>query len=199
MGTTLMKRIYPMKYSSILSIAGCALLLFSGCQKKSDSNMWDDNQTGAKYRNNSSSLWGSSGAGDLQSTSQDDFIALSDDDLKTQFADLAVAQPSHSLGEGGLPGADAFQNPTGELAAVFHPLFFNTDEHTLKSKESIDAIRSMAEYLKAHPHIAIIVEGHADERGPEAYNLSLGARRANYIRSHGPQPRIVGSKPPRSL
>ncbi len=29
----------------------------------------------------------------------------------------------------------------------------------------------------------MFVEGHTDERGPEAYNLSLGARRANYVRT----------------
>ena len=27
------------------------------------------------------------------------------------------------------------------------------------------------------------VEGHTDERGPEAYNLSLGTRRANSVRT----------------
>ena len=29
----------------------------------------------------------------------------------------------------------------------------------------------------------VIIEGHCDERGPEAYNLALGTRRANYVRS----------------
>jgi len=41
----------------------------------------------------------------------------------------------------------------------------------------------MATYLKAHPHTYVIVEGHCDERGPEAYNLALGTRRAQHVRS----------------
>ena len=33
--------------------------------------------------------------------------------------------------------------------------------------------------LRANPEVALRVEGHPDERGPEKYNLSLGLRRAN--------------------
>ncbi len=44
-------------------------------------------------------------------------------------------------------------------------------------------MEKVAEYLKSHPNVYLFVSGHCDERGPEAYNLSLGARRANYVRS----------------
>ncbi|MBI3236675.1 MAG: OmpA family protein, partial [Chlamydiales bacterium] len=42
----------------------------------------------------------------------------------------------------------------------------------------------MASYLKAHPNVYLFVTGHCDERGPEAYNLALGTRRANYVRGY---------------
>ncbi len=46
-----------------------------------------------------------------------------------------------------------------------------------------------AEWLKANPNFLLLIEGHCDERGTEAYNLALGDRRAkstlNYLISQG--------------
>jgi len=157
-------------------------LFSTGCQKKSG-NMWDDNQTtGAKYQQDKSTaaLWDSSKEG---GPIDEDFIPLNDDDLRNQFADSAVHAPSRELGEKGMPSADQFEVPRGELASIFAPVFFNTDEHTLKNKEYLAAIHRAAAYLKAHPKTYVIVEGHCDERGPEAYNLALGTRRSSYVRS----------------
>ncbi|MGH2611828.1 MAG: OmpA family protein, partial [Rhabdochlamydiaceae bacterium] len=113
----------------------------------------------------------------------EDFIPLNDDDLKNQFADAAIPAPSRELGERGMPSADQFEAPRGELASIFTPVFFNTDEHTFKNQEHLNAIHRAAAYLKAHPKTYVIVEGHCDERGPEAYNLALGTRRSSYVRS----------------
>lgn len=176
-----------MKKSTLLPFLTCTLaLLFStSCQKKSG-NMWDDNQTvGSKYsRQNADGLWGNAlESSDSLEAPTEDFIALNDEDLKAQFADGAVPQPSRDLGEGGLPNANQFQTPTGELASILRPVFFNTDDHILRGKESLSHIQKIANYLTAHPNIYVVVEGYCDERGGEAYNLSLGARRANYVRS----------------
>jgi len=174
-----------MKKSQLLGIS-IALLLAAGCQKRSG-NIWEDNQTGAKYSHeNAASLWGNSSSGENDSLAgpvQEDFVPLSNEDLKHQFADGAIPQPSKELGEAGMPSADQFSSPSGELASVFHPVFFNTDDHILRGKDYLETINRMAAYLKEHPNVAIIVEGHADERGPEAYNQALSARRANYVRT----------------
>ncbi|MBI4593712.1 MAG: peptidoglycan-associated lipoprotein Pal, partial [Candidatus Rokubacteria bacterium] len=46
-----------------------------------------------------------------------------------------------------------------------------------------------AAWLKAHPGSSVLIEGHADERGTNEYNLALGDRRAkasmSYMVSHG--------------
>ncbi len=165
----------------------CALLA-TGCQNRSG-NIWDDNQTvGDKYKSgnqNSSALWdNNSNKGDgLAGPVDEEFIPLNEDDLKTQFAERSVPQPSRGLGEGGIPSVEHFDNPKGELASIFKPVFFSTDEHTVKSKEYMESIRRIASYMKAHPSTYVIVEGYCDERGPEAYNLSLGTRRASSVRS----------------
>lgn len=170
-----------------LALGAFALLLSTGCQKRSG-DMWEENQTGAKYsQKNAASLWGNNTAvvesDSFTGPSSEAFVPLNDEDLKAQFADGAVPQPSSELGEHGMPSVDQFGIPTGELASVLKPVFFNTDDHILRGKDSLETINRIAAYLKAHPNTYIIVEGHCDERAGEAYNLALGSRRANYVRS----------------
>jgi peptidoglycan-associated lipoprotein len=165
---------------------GLCAILATGCQKKSG-NIWEDNQTGGQYiKKNTSALWDTiTGKGDgLAGPIEEQFVPLNEDDLKTQFAESPIVpQPSRDLGEGGVPRAEQFDSPKGDLASVFRPVFFNTDEFTVKNKDYMESIHRMAAYLKTHPNTYVIIEGHCDERGPEAYNLSLGTRRANHIRS----------------
>lgn len=164
-----------------IAVACSSLSLFvSSCSKKSKT--WDDSTASGSYRyKHSQSLWGNDGQGDEMA--QEDFIPLRDEDLKSQFADGAIPQAKNDLGMGGVPGMDQFRTPSAELAAIFSQLHFNTDDHILRSKEALAAVDRIGAYLKNHPNMLVVVEGHCDERGPEAYNLSLGARRANYVRS----------------
>ncbi len=167
----------------------CSLVsvLITGCNKKSG-GVWDDAKTSSSFKDNGRDLWGNDGLaqGDnFIGPSNEDFIPLQEEDLKAQFADGAIPQPKHSPGEpgSGLPGIDRFHIPTAALASVFRTVYFNTDDHILRGQEHLATIDRAATYLKEHPHTYIFITGHCDERGPEAYNLSLGARRANYVRS----------------
>ena len=45
-----------------------------------------------------------------------------------------------------------------------------------------NALKAQARFLQANPDYTITVEGHADERGTDEYNLALGERRANAAR-----------------
>ena len=47
----------------------------------------------------------------------------------------------------------------------------------------MDRIRAIAAYMKRNPGTYLFVEGHCDERGAEAYNLALGAKRSNSVRN----------------
>lgn len=176
MGTTMNKNVLR-----ITLLCGSLCLLFTSCSKKNKT--WDERTGSYKYRN-SQSLWGGDGldGDELAGPSREDFVPLKDEDLKSQFADGAIPQSKLELGSG-MPGIDQFRAPTAELASIFRNLQFNTDDHILRGKEYLEAVDRIASYLKSHPQTYIVVEGHCDERGPEAYNLSLGARRANFIRT----------------
>ena len=183
-----MKKAYPWM------IFACSIvcIVATGCQKKNN-GVWDDNKVAGKLKTNDSrTLWGNDTEQSLAfeedgfaGPSNEDFITLKDDDLKNQFADGAIPQPIATPGEqgSGLPGISRFQDPSLNMASIFKNVYFNTDDHILRGKESLAILENISTYLKAHSNTYIFVEGHCDERGPEAYNLSLGARRANYVRT----------------
>ncbi len=57
---------------------------------------------------------------------------------------------------------------------------FDFDKYVL-SPEAQSAVQYNSEILKRYPNVAIIVEGHCDERGTPEYNLALGERRAGAV------------------
>ncbi len=45
-------------------------------------------------------------------------------------------------------------------------------------------LKANAEWLKANPSARVEIEGHADERGTNEYNLALGAKRAQAAKDY---------------
>lgn len=56
-------------------------------------------------------------------------------------------------------------------------IFYNFDQYDLRS-EAREMLKRNADWLKANPSVRVEIEGHADERGTNEYNLALGAKRA---------------------
>jgi peptidoglycan-associated lipoprotein len=73
-------------------------------------------------------------------------------------------------------------------AEVFKPIYFAFDQSTL-GDEGKAAAEAIARFLQEFPEVTVRVEGHADERGTNEYNLALGERRAQavqqYLSSYG--------------
>ena len=61
--------------------------------------------------------------------------------------------------------------------------FFEFDSFAL-SVDAQDALAVTAAWMRTHPDVALMIEGHADERGTQQYNLALGERRANIARDY---------------
>lgn len=66
-------------------------------------------------------------------------------------------------------------------ATLEQVVYFDYDESTLRS-DSESTLRAKAEILRSSPSVRIRIEGHADERGTNEYNLALGNARAESVR-----------------
>ncbi len=81
-----------------------------------------------------------------------------------------------------LPGMDAdklfFQKVDG-----LSPIYFGFDSSSLDTPALAD-VRAASDLLKTDPKAIVQIEGHADERGTQEYNLALGERRAQSVRNH---------------
>lgn len=117
-----------------------------------------------------------------------DFVPLQDqanDDIA--MGDYLAIQPRETPGEPGssIPSIQSFEDPSTipELAGIFKTLYFEYDSSLIKGESNLRIIHQIADYLRTHQYVYVFLEGHTDERGPQAYNLALGSRRANTVRN----------------
>ena len=62
-------------------------------------------------------------------------------------------------------------------------VYFDLDQSSIRD-EARAALSTNADWLKRWTNTRISIEGHCDERGTAEYNLGLGERRANAVRSY---------------
>lgn len=68
-------------------------------------------------------------------------------------------------------------------SGVLKPVFFAYDSIVL-TEEARGILQKNVEYLKKRPSTKVMVEGHADSRGTNEYNLALTERRAAAVRDY---------------
>jgi peptidoglycan-associated lipoprotein len=89
------------------------------------------------------------------------------------------------------PGAPA-RRPPAEFQPVeaLKDIHFDFDKYDIRPGDA-KILDENARWMKANPSYLILIEGHADERGTNEYNLALGERRAksaiNYLVAQGVQ------------
>lgn len=66
--------------------------------------------------------------------------------------------------------------------ALSEIVYFEYDSEQLTA-EAEEKLRNKAIILRANPGVNVIVAGHADERGSTEYNLTLGQRRAEAVKT----------------
>lgn len=62
-------------------------------------------------------------------------------------------------------------------------VYFDFDKYDLRA-DARTTLKANADWLKANPSARVEIEGHADERGTNEYNLALGAKRAQSARDY---------------
>ena len=81
----------------------------------------------------------------------------------------------------GTPLSPGRTGPVTPAAAPLKDIFFDYDESVIRDDQKAALDENVA-WLKANPGAKITIEGHADERGTNEYNLGLGDRRAKATR-----------------
>lgn len=68
-------------------------------------------------------------------------------------------------------------SPTPSGGAGIADIFFDFDQYAIR-KDAQPTLEANAAWIRNAPSKSILIEGHCDERGTQAYNLVLGEKRA---------------------
>ncbi|PSJ62317.1 peptidoglycan-associated lipoprotein Pal [Pseudaminobacter soli (ex Li et al. 2025)] len=101
------------------------------------------------------------------------------------LAGCASKKTPNSAADLGLGGAGAATPGSAQdfTVNVGDRIFFDTDSTSIRA-DAQGILARQAQWLNKYSQYAIVVEGHADERGTREYNLALGARRAAATRDY---------------
>ena len=159
----------------------CSIIVapFIGCGKKVTSS------TGEA----ASSSKGRSATGPVEKITPDTMATFPEEKSSSTTMDTArepveAAAPTSIAGGGTEPGAAppaALSAPSG-VAPSGEPLslgdiFFDFDQHMIR-RDAQATLSANAAWINSRSGKAVVIEGHCDERGTQAYNLVLGEKRA---------------------
>ena len=84
---------------------------------------------------------------------------------------------------GGNVGAPAPGSEQDFVVNVGDRVYFDLDSYSVRP-EAQPRLDAQAAWLARYPQVTVRIEGNADERGTREYNLALGARRAEAVRTY---------------
>jgi len=82
----------------------------------------------------------------------------------------------------GVAGAATPGSQQDFVVNVGDRVFFESDQSDL-SPQAVATLEKQVQWLQMYNQYSFTIEGHADERGTREYNIALGARRAQAVRS----------------
>ncbi|VDC50819.1 peptidoglycan-associated lipoprotein Pal [Brevundimonas mediterranea] len=102
-----------------------------------------------------------------------------------ETAPAGPAYPTAPTGPvtGGNMGAAAPGTEQDFVVNVGDRIYFDLDSYDVRS-EAMPRLDAQAQWLQRYPQVTVRIEGNADERGTREYNLALGARRAEAVRTN---------------
>jgi peptidoglycan-associated lipoprotein len=132
-----------------------------------------------------------SAAAPVETISPESMITVPDDRSATQetarpLVDPAPAPPAESTPS--VPPALLTETPPASNPPAAPPapadeivsladVFFDFDQYTIR-RDAHSVLSANAAWINSRPGKAVVIEGHCDERGTQAYNLVLGDKRA---------------------
>jgi peptidoglycan-associated lipoprotein len=85
--------------------------------------------------------------------------------------------------DGGALGAAVPGSEQDFVVNVGDRVYFDLDSYEVRT-DAYPRLDAQVAWLQRYPQVTVRIEGNADERGTREYNLALGARRAESVRSY---------------
>lgn len=154
---------------STMSLIAAALILVAGCGKKVTSS-----------------------SGDTASE------RVKPEAIATAPSDQRPSAPGGPTAPGGMdatrstPGAQGQTGLPGS-GSELQDIYFDYDRFTVRA-DGVQPMEQNARWLRAHKGQNVLIEGHCDERGTQAYNLVLGEKRARSAKRYLEDLGIPGSQ-----
>jgi len=178
------QRVIPRVISAVLF---CSIIVapFIGCGKKVTSS------TGEAV----SSSKGKSATGPVEKITPDTMATFPEEKSGRTTMDTArepveAVPPTSSAGGGTDLGASppaALSVPSGAApsgeALGLEDIFFDFDQYTIR-RDAQSTLSANAAWINGRSGRAVVIEGHCDERGTQAYNLVLGEKRARSVKRY---------------
>ena len=164
----------------ISAVLLCSIIVapFIGCGKKVTSSTGES----------ASSSKGKS-AGPVEKISPDPMATFPEEkSASTAREPVEAAPPASSAGgatESGAAPPAALSAPFGAAgeALSLGDIFFDFDQYTIR-RDAQSILSANAAWFNGRPGKAVVIEGHCDERGTQAYNLVLGEKRARSVKRY---------------
>jgi peptidoglycan-associated lipoprotein len=96
---------------------------------------------------------------------------------------MAACANKNQLGDGAMASAATPGSQQDFVVNVGDRVFFESDQTDL-TPQAIATLDKQAQWLQQYNRYSFTIEGHADERGTREYNIALGVRRAQSVRSY---------------
>ena len=106
-----------------------------------------------------------------------------EDKAGTVVSSQSADGSGNAVGKGAVTSVDVGNSSQqGMIPSGSRVVYFDYDSFVIKP-EFQSVIESHARYIKAGKARKVAIEGHTDERGGREYNLALGQKRAEAVRS----------------
>ena len=173
-------RIVPRIVSAVFL---CSLIVvpFIGCGKKVASSAGDTTSTSK----------GKSAAAPVETIKPESMATVpGSGTFETARAPVEAAPPASGPGGATEPGSApsaALSAPSGAApsggTSSLGDIFFDFDQHTIRS-DAQSTLSANAIWINDRSGKVVVIEGHCDERGTQAYNLVLGDKRARSVKRY---------------
>lgn len=107
-------------------------------------------------------------------------VPLNDKPVDTKTGSAPSASDSRAVPQVTPGDMDPLNDPQGVLAK--RSVYFDFDSFTVKS-EFRELVQNHARFLASNPQRKVVIQGNTDERGGAEYNLALGQRRADAVKT----------------